>query len=133
MATGAQRRSCRRLGALVDLGSLGLNPDRDNRVVVTGLDAPASSWFTATSALMHYVLGAAGQNAANHERAGSLGPGIDRGTSIEIVTQAWQQLSPEDCPFTRAVANQGLEHDYRAQFLAGIDLIIAGVGRAAGP
>jgi AcrR family transcriptional regulator len=99
---------------------------------VYALDVPASSWFTATSALLHYILGAAGQNAANIERARSLGPEVDRSTYLDTVTQAWTQLSPKDYPFTRAVADCGLEHDDRTQFLAGIDLIIAGImaGRA---
>lgn len=94
---------------------------------VHALDAPASSWFTATSALMHYILGAAGQNAANLVRARSLGPEVDRSAYMDTVAGAWKQLSPEDYPFTRAVADQGLDHDGRVQFLAGIDLIIAGV------
>lgn len=94
---------------------------------VAALDVPASRWFTATSALMHYILGAAGQNAANLERARSLGPEADRSAYLDTVTQAWKQLSAEDYPFTRAVADQGLEHDDREQFLAGIDLIVAGV------
>lgn len=94
---------------------------------VSALDVPASSWFPATSALMHYTLGAAGQNAANLERARSLGPEADRNAYMDTVAGAWKQLSPEEYPFTRAVADQGLDHDDRAQFLAGIDLIIAGV------
>ncbi|CAM5670195.1 hypothetical protein SAVIM338S_07008 [Streptomyces avidinii] len=98
---------------------------------VAALDAPASSWFTATSALMHYVLGAAGQNAANRARARGLGPDADRSAYMDTVAGAWKQLSPEDYPFTRAVADQGLDHDDRAQFLAGIDLILAGL--TAGP
>ncbi|WP_328707615.1 TetR/AcrR family transcriptional regulator [Streptomyces mesophilus] len=98
---------------------------------VSALDVPASSWFTATTALMHYILGAAGQNAANLARARSLGPDADRSAYMDTVAGAWKQLSPEDYPFTRAVAEQGLDHDDRTQFLAGIDLIITGV--TAGP
>lgn len=94
---------------------------------VAALDVPASSWFTATSALMHYILGAAGQNAANLARARSLGPEADRGAFMDTVAGAWKQLSPEEYPFNRAVADHGLDHDDRAQFLTGIDLIIAGV------
>ncbi|WP_411076351.1 TetR/AcrR family transcriptional regulator C-terminal domain-containing protein [Streptomyces sp. cmx-4-7] len=94
---------------------------------VHALDAPASSWLTATTALMHYILGAAGQNAANLVRARDLGPEADRSAYMDTVAGAWKRLSPEDYPFTRAVADQGLNHDDRVQFLAGIDLIIAGV------
>ncbi|SMF76136.1 TetR/AcrR family transcriptional regulator [Streptomyces sp. Amel2xC10] len=92
----------------------------------SALDVPTSSWFTATSALVHYILGAAGQNAANLARARSLGPEADRSAYMDTVAGAWRRLSPEDYPFTRAVADHGLDHDDRAQFLAGIDLIIAG-------
>jgi AcrR family transcriptional regulator len=94
---------------------------------VSALDVPASSWLTATSALVHYTLGTAGQNAANLVRARSLGPDADRSAYLDTVARAWKQLSPEDYPFTRAVADQGLDHDDRVQFLAGVDLIIAGV------
>lgn len=86
-------------------------------------DGPTSSRFSATSALMHYLLGAAGQNAANLERARSLGPEADRNSCMDTVADAWKQLSPEDYPFTRAIADHGLDHDDRTRFLAGIDLI----------
>ncbi|MGW0206103.1 TetR/AcrR family transcriptional regulator [Streptomyces sp. NPDC003233] len=99
---------------------------------VRALGAPASSWFTATTALLHYILGAASQNAANAERARGLDPGTGRGAYLDTVAEAWSRLDPEDYPFTRAVADQGLEHDDRLQFIAGIDLIIAGIlGRQA--
>ncbi|MFI6689885.1 TetR/AcrR family transcriptional regulator [Streptomyces sp. NPDC050485] len=99
---------------------------------VYALGVPASSWFTATSALMHYILGAAGQNAANLALARSLGPEADRDAYMDAVAAVWKQLSPQEFPFTRAVADHGLDHDDRAQFLVGIDLIIAGItaGRA---
>jgi hypothetical protein len=32
---------------------------------VRALGVPEGSWFTTTSVLVHYILGAAGQNAAN--------------------------------------------------------------------
>ncbi|WP_327302564.1 TetR/AcrR family transcriptional regulator [Streptomyces sp. NBC_01298] len=94
---------------------------------VYALDVPASSWFTATSALVHYILGAAGQHAANRMRARDLGPEADRDAYIDSVAQSWKQLDPGDHPFIRALADQGLDHDDRAQFLAGVDLIVAGM------
>ncbi|MFJ8865231.1 hypothetical protein ACIRD6_05635 [Streptomyces sp. NPDC102473] len=45
---------------------------------VCALGVSASSWFTATSALLHHIPGAAGQNAAHRARASSLRPGTDR-------------------------------------------------------
>ncbi|MFF7420990.1 hypothetical protein [Streptomyces smyrnaeus] len=55
-------------------------------------------------------------------------PGTDREACMDAVTAIWQQLGPQEHPFTRAVADPGqLDHDDRARFLAGIDLITAGI------
>jgi AcrR family transcriptional regulator len=94
---------------------------------VRALDVPESSWFTATSALVHYILGAAGQNAANAASARLRGPGVDRGEFLDAAATAWENLDPDDYPFTRAIAGQLRDHDDREQFLAGIDLLLAGV------
>jgi AcrR family transcriptional regulator len=94
---------------------------------VRALGVPESSWFTATSALVHYILGAAGQNAANAAHARVLGPDVDRGEFLDAVSRAWEELDPDDYPFTRAVADQVRDHDDRAEFLAGVDLILAGI------
>jgi AcrR family transcriptional regulator len=91
---------------------------------VQALGVPEAGWFTATSALVHYVLGAAGQNAANG-RVGRLG--VDRSAFLDAAATAWEALDPDDHPFLRAVADQVRDHDDRAQFLAGVDLILAGV------
>ena len=85
---------------------------------------PESSWFTVTSVLMQYILGAAGQNAAN---ARVLAPDADRGEYLGAVSRAWAELDPDDYSFTRAVADQMREHDDRAEFLAGITLVLAGI------
>ncbi|MCO5969685.1 TetR/AcrR family transcriptional regulator [Actinoallomurus soli] len=94
---------------------------------VRALGVPEGGWFTATSALMHYILGAAGQNAANTASAGALGPDVDRTEFLDAVSTAWERLDPDDYPFTRAVADQVRGHDDREQFLAGIGLILAGI------
>ncbi|GGN04703.1 TetR/AcrR family transcriptional regulator [Streptomyces fuscichromogenes] len=94
---------------------------------VRALDVPESSWFTVTSALVHYILGAAGQNAANNASARSLPPGVDRDRFIDTVSRAWGELDPDEYPFTRAVADQMRGHDDREQFLAGVDLVLAGI------
>ncbi|NGN64042.1 TetR family transcriptional regulator [Streptomyces sp. A7024] len=94
---------------------------------VRELGVPESGWFVAASALMHYVLGAAGQHAANVAYARTLGPDADRAEVLGAVAAAWQGLDPADYPFTRAVADQVRDHDDREQFLAGVDLILAGI------
>ncbi|MEC3979710.1 TetR/AcrR family transcriptional regulator [Amycolatopsis sp. H20-H5] len=91
---------------------------------VGALDVPEDSWFTTTSALMHYILGAAGQNTAN---TGVLGPDANRAEFLDAAAKAWKELDPGDYPFTRAVADQMREHDDREQFLAGIDLVLTGI------
>nr|WP_042196134.1 TetR/AcrR family transcriptional regulator [Kibdelosporangium sp. MJ126-NF4]CEL22426.1 Transcriptional regulator, TetR family [Kibdelosporangium sp. MJ126-NF4]CTQ89281.1 Transcriptional regulator, TetR family [Kibdelosporangium sp. MJ126-NF4] len=94
---------------------------------VRALDMPESSWFTATSALVHYVLGAAGQNSANTANVRSIGSDVDRAGFLDTVSSAWESLDPDDYPFARAIANQMRDHDDREQFRAGIDLILAGI------
>ncbi|HVV24688.1 MAG TPA: TetR/AcrR family transcriptional regulator C-terminal domain-containing protein [Pseudonocardiaceae bacterium] len=96
---------------------------------VRALGVPEAGWFTATSALVLYVLGAAGQNAVNaHAGAG------DRGEFLDAAARAWAELDPDEYPFTRAVAGQLRDHDDREQFLAGVDLVLAGIsGRLTEP
>lgn len=94
---------------------------------VRALGVPEGHWFTATSALVHYILGAAGQNAANNATARTLTPGVDRAEFLDTASKAWQELDPDDYPFIHAVAAQMREHDDREQFLAGIDLVLTGV------
>ncbi|MGW5651563.1 TetR/AcrR family transcriptional regulator C-terminal domain-containing protein [Streptomyces humi] len=98
---------------------------------VRALGVPEDGWFTATSALVHYVLGAAGQNAVNAAHGSGLGPGVDRAAFLDAVSTAWERLDPGDYPFTRAVAAQAREHDDREQFLAGIDLVLTGITAVA--
>ncbi|MFJ4100411.1 TetR/AcrR family transcriptional regulator [Amycolatopsis japonica] len=91
---------------------------------VTALGIPESTWFTATSALVHYVFGAAGQNAANSR---VLGPGVDRAEFLRAAANAWEDLDPAEFPFLRSIADEVREHDDREQFLTGIELILAGM------
>ncbi|MFE0417690.1 TetR/AcrR family transcriptional regulator [Streptomyces tendae] len=97
---------------------------------VQAMGAPEAHWFTASSALMHYILGAAGQNAVNSASAASAGPSgsdVDRDEFLGTVSTAWEGLDPDEYPFTRAVADQVRGHDDREQFLAGIGLVLAGI------
>ncbi|GGR70405.1 MULTISPECIES: TetR/AcrR family transcriptional regulator [Streptomyces] len=98
---------------------------------VQALRVPEAAQFTAASALLSYILGVAGQNAANTLAARA---NTDRAAFLDAVAAAWRELDPDQYPFTRDVAGQLREHDDRAEFLAGIDLILAGItaGRADG-
>ncbi|WP_282083699.1 TetR/AcrR family transcriptional regulator [Streptomyces tendae] len=97
---------------------------------VQAMGVPEAHWFTASSALMHYILGAAGQNAVNSASAANAGPSgsdVDRDEFLGTVSTAWEGLDPDEYPFTRAVADQVRGHDDREQFLAGISLVLAGI------
>ncbi|NMO92675.1 TetR/AcrR family transcriptional regulator [Actinomycetospora sp. TBRC 11914] len=91
---------------------------------VRAMGVPRAEWFTVTSVLVQYILGAAAQNAAN---AQVLGPDADRDTYLDDVARVWEALDPEDYPFTRVVGDQMRGHDDREQFLAGVDLFLAGI------
>ena len=84
--------------------------------------------WAAGSALSSYILGVSGQNAANAHVARQ--QALDRSTFLHEVATTWSQLDPAEYPFTRRMALRLPHHDDRADFLAGIDLILAGL-RAA--
>ncbi len=80
--------------------------------------------FTSASALVSYIVGVSVQNAAN---AREHDPPVDRADFLESASARWKELDAHEYAFTRSVAPQLREHDDRAEFLAGIDLILAGV------
>ena len=89
------------------------------------LGVPGQAQFDCASALVNYVLGLAGQYAAG---ARLLARDTDRSAFLATVAGQWAQLDPAEYPFIRQVAAQLPGHDDRQQFLAGIDLILAGIG-----
>ena len=90
------------------------------------LGVPDRAQFDAACALVNYALGVAGQNAANGAHAHD----TDRSAFLATVAARWAQLDPAEYPFVRRAAAQLREHDDREQFLAGIDLILAGIDTA---
>lgn len=88
------------------------------------LGVPEDHLFAAGSALGNYILGVAGQNAAN---ARLLPPGTDRVAFLTTIATEWSNLDGDKYPFVRRVARQLADHDDREQFLAGLDLILAGI------
>jgi AcrR family transcriptional regulator len=88
------------------------------------LGVPEEAQFESWSTLVNYILGVAGQNAAN---ARLRPPETDRAALLSTVAARWAQFTPAESSFVHQVATQLREHDDRAQFLAGIDLILAGI------
>jgi AcrR family transcriptional regulator len=80
--------------------------------------------FDSASALVHYILGVAGQNAANPRLAPEE---TDREAFLGRVAAQWLQLDAQAFPFVHRTAAQLRDHDDRAQFLFGINLILAGI------
>ncbi|MDQ7802347.1 helix-turn-helix domain-containing protein [Amycolatopsis sp. A133] len=92
--------------------------------LLEALDVPERALFDAAGALVNYVLGVAGQNAAN-ARLLAAGEG-DRSAFLAGVSARWEALDPEKYPFVHKAAAHLREHDDREQFLAGVDLFLAG-------
>lgn len=91
---------------------------------VQALGVPSAAHFTAASTLLNYILGVGGQNAAN---ARDHRPDATRAEFLGEVSESWANLDPEGYAFTRSVAEQLRDHDDREEFVAGIDLILAGI------
>ncbi|WP_211762468.1 TetR/AcrR family transcriptional regulator [Kutzneria sp. CA-103260] len=94
--------------------------ERVGRLLDT-LGVPEPSLFDAAGALLNYVLGVAGQNATNTRTPAS------RSAALSAVAARWSQLDPAQFPFMHKAATQVRDHDDRAQFLAGIDIFLAGI------
>src|ERR1700677_155659 len=92
---------------------------------VRALGVPDEKQWSTVGALLNYILGVGGQNAANGQLARTRG--VDRSDFLEAVATAWSQLNPDEYPFARSVAGQLRAHDDRVDFLAGIDLILSGI------
>jgi AcrR family transcriptional regulator len=86
------------------------------------LGVPVDDQFNSASALLNYILGIAAQNAA---LARQVPAGTNRTAFLANVSA---DLDADDFAFTRSVAGQLRDHDDREQFLAGIDLILVGIG-----
>ena len=91
------------------------------------LGVPARAQFDCASALLSYLLGLAGQYAAG---ARLIPRGTDRAAFLAAFAAQWAALDPAKYPFLRRVAAQLPGHDDREQFLAGVNLILAGIETA---
>ncbi|MEU7783400.1 TetR/AcrR family transcriptional regulator C-terminal domain-containing protein [Amycolatopsis sp. NPDC049159] len=92
--------------------------------LLDALDVPGEALFDAAGALVNYVLGVASQNAAN---ARLLAGDVDRSAFLSGVAAQWAALDPARYPFVHKAAARLGEHDDREQFLAGVDIFLAGI------
>ncbi|MEG2032389.1 MAG: TetR family transcriptional regulator [Janthinobacterium sp.] len=92
---------------------------------VDALGVPQDRQWMAACALLNYLLGVSGQNAANALIARE--QGLERAHFLDTLAGAWSRLDAQAFPFARKVAGQLRAHDDREDFLAGIDLIVHGM------
>jgi AcrR family transcriptional regulator len=92
---------------------------------IQALGVPKKEHWITVSALLNYILGVGGRNAANGQLART--QGLDRSDFLKAVSTSWSQLDPEEYPFARSLVRQLRSHDDRKDFLAGIDLILRGI------
>jgi AcrR family transcriptional regulator len=89
------------------------------------LGVPEQALPDSAGVLVNYILGVAGQNAANARALAA--SKMDRTAFLAAVAAQWARLDPARYPSVHKAGTQLREHDDREQFLAGIDLILAGV------
>lgn len=89
------------------------------------LGVPAQGLPDAASTLVNYIFGVAGQNAANARALAATK--TDRATFLAAVAARWEQLDPTTNPVVHDAGAQLLDHDDRSQFLAGVDIVLAGI------
>jgi AcrR family transcriptional regulator len=89
------------------------------------LGVPERAQFNSATAIVSYILGLAAQYAAG---ARLIPRETDRSDFLATIAAQWTtQHNPARFPFVHQVAAQLPEHDDREQFVAGIDLILAGI------
>ncbi len=73
---------------------------------------------------MHYIVGVGSQNAVN---TSVLAAGMDREGFLDTVAGRWTSSDPREGSLISRMASQLRGHDDRTEFLAGIDIILAGL------
>lgn len=91
---------------------------------VRALNVPEDTQWVLVSTLLMYILGVAGQNAANAQLARE--KSLDRSNFLTEISTAWAQLAVTEYPFTRSMAARLQSHDDREDFLSGVDIILQG-------
>lgn len=89
------------------------------------LNVPERALSDSAGVLVNYILGVAGQNAANARVLAR--NNVDRSAFLAGVAAQWAQLDPARHPSVHRAATQLRDHDDRAQFLTGVNLILAGI------
>jgi AcrR family transcriptional regulator len=122
------------LGAALDQGAGAAPAMRMLEVLGRQVEAAGvrggQAW-AVTSTLHGFILGVIAQNAANAQVARAHKQARD--SLLDQLATTWAQLDSHAFPFLRGMAEAVRTHDDRADFLVGIDLLIAGMESRSGP
>ncbi|MDQ7911258.1 TetR/AcrR family transcriptional regulator C-terminal domain-containing protein [Phytohabitans sp. ZYX-F-186] len=89
------------------------------------LGVPDRALSDSASVLVSYILGVAGQNAANARALAA--SKMDRSAFLATVAARWSRLDPVKYPSVYKARTHLREHNDRQQFLVGVDVILAGI------
>lgn len=92
------------------------------------LGVPQDDQFNVCSALAMYMAGIVSQQISNNEFGRTLqAQGLTREAYLEQMASPWKSLDPAEYPFMSNFVTQFPTHDDKAQYIAGIELLLAGI------
>jgi hypothetical protein len=86
---------------------------------------PEQAISDTAGVFVNYILGVAGQNAANARVLAS--SDTERASFLADIAAQWARLDPARYPSVHRAAQRLREHHDRAQFFVGVDFILAGI------
>ncbi|MFJ9175041.1 TetR/AcrR family transcriptional regulator [Streptomyces sp. NPDC102360] len=95
------------------------------------LDLTTRQRFHAVSAITGVVVGTAADLGMEIPQR-LLDGEVDRDAYLDQFAETWRQLDAEEFPFVQGIADEFAGHDDREQFLAALDLTLAGLRLQAG-
>ena len=96
--------------------------------LVTTPEQPRARRFLLATVVANYVLGVSVQDAVRRP----VGEYRSREAALGEEGERWRALDPEQLPFVTGIAAELAGHDDREQFLAGLDLLLAGLRATRG-
>ena len=90
------------------------------------LDLTPRQRFDAATAVSGYVVGTAA-DLGQEPPADVVEGRATREEALDRLAEGWRSLDPEEFPFLHEVVEEFHDHDDREQFLAGLDLLLAGL------
>lgn len=95
---------------------------------LSALGVPPDEQFDVCAAIGSYIFGNISQQSANARLAKVLGQaGYDRESYLTEFVKVWRELDPGEYPFVHGILERFPTHDDEEQYLAGIDLLLAGI------